>query len=556
MTPRQDALSEDAANASSEHQPQDIIAGKYLLRHVLGVGGMGTVWAATNLDLDLEVAIKVVNKGLCSDETRARLATEARAEAKVQHRGIVRVLDLGVTNEGEPFLVMERLEGRSLGDLLDEVGHLESKDAVRLILPILDALAYVHERGIVHRDLKPDNVFLAEQCGKIQPKLVDFGIAKLGDVPVNRRHTGRGAVVGSPGYMAPEHARGAEVDHRADIFCASLVLYEAISGRAAFRGENYNELLRAVIEQELPPITSYGRGDPGLSRILQRGLAKQPAKRQASCRELGRELAAWLVKQGEAEDITGEPLSSWLTLPSADQADTGPATPAMALVRASRSRISKPPSGLSSLRGVSISTAGLRPSRSMGRRLAFVGLAISGFAGGFAATTALDLMPGQAPAKPETRLASAAPKAAPPSVQRPDAPIVTPVERPEPQPKKADPANVVQSAPAKVRPQQDGVTSRAVNEAKVHDSIVRTSPFPVPKPPPSFNDDAPAPQPQPRDDHAPRINERFPDPPAPDASASGEPVARKPGLTLPPDPPPARRGLRVPGDDELKDPYQ
>jgi serine/threonine-protein kinase len=557
MTPRQDAPPDGAADGTSgEHQPQDIIAGKYLLRRVLGIGGMGTVWAATNLDLDLDVAIKVVNKGLCSDETRARLATEARAEAKVQHRGIVRVLDLGVTSEGEPFLVMERLQGRSLGDLLDEIGHLDSKDAVRLLLPILDALAYVHERGIVHRDLKPDNVFLAEQCGKIQPKLVDFGIAKLGDVPLNRRHTGRGAVVGSPGYMAPEHARGAEVDHRADIFCASLVLYEAITGRAAFRGANYNELLRAVIEQELPPITSYGRGDPTLSRSLQRGLSKQPAKRHASCRELGRELAAWLVTQGETEDITGEPLSLWLTLP-ADEPEAGPETPAMALVRASRSRISnKAASRLSSLRGVSISTAGLRPPRSIGRRLAFVALALSGFAGGFAATTALDLIPDKAPSKAEARVASVAPRADRQAATE-DGPVVTPVEHPPPQPTSTESAKVGQNEPPKARPQQhDDVAPRAVNGAKPRETVEGSTPFPVPKPPPSFGNDTSTSQPASRNDSSSHNSAELPAPPPVDASASAQPEAPKPALTLPPDPPPAHRGLRAPVDDELKDPYQ
>lgn len=544
MTPRQDGPSEDAdATASGGHQPRDIIAGKYLLRRVLGIGGMGTVWEATNLDLDLDVAIKVVNKGLCSDETRARLATEARAEAKLQHRGIVRVLDLGVTSAGEPFLVMERLQGRSLGDLLEDVGHLDSKDAVRLMLPIFEALAFVHDRGIVHRDLKPDNVFLAEQCGKIQPKLVDFGIAKLEDVPVNRRHTGRGAVVGSPGYMAPEHARGAEVDHRADIFCASLVLYEAISGRAAFRGANYNELLRAVIEQELDPITAFGRGDAELSRILERGLAKQPGKRQASCRELGRELAAWLRDQGETEDITGEPLATWLDFSTVGEADTGPATPALALVRASRSRIPKPPaSDLASLRGVSISTAGLRPPRSMGRRLAFVALAVSGFAGGFAATTALDLVP-------EHSQTHASVAVTPPQVMRmnaaetarPTVPLVTPVDGPLTATPQAAGPKLAQDDTSNARPEHIiPPTAHATSATKPrHIEAAEPSsdsPFPDPKPPPSFGADTP--------------------PPAPPPKPSAEPEAPKPVLDLPPDPPPPHRGIRASSDDnDLKDPY-
>ncbi|HVW25322.1 MAG TPA: protein kinase [Polyangiaceae bacterium] len=547
MTPRQDGPSEDAdATASGGHQPRDIIAGKYLLRHVLGIGGMGTVWAATNLDLDLDVAIKVVNKGLCSDETRARLATEARAEAKLQHRGIVRVLDLGVTSAGEPFLVMERLQGRSLGDLLEEVGHLDSKDAVRLMLPIVEALAFVHDRGIVHRDLKPDNVFLAEQCGKIQPKLVDFGIAKLEDVPVNRRHTGRGAVVGSPGYMAPEHARGAEVDHRADIFCASLVLYEAISGRAAFRGANYNELLRAVIEQELDPITAFGRGDAELSRILERGLAKQPGKRQTSCHELGRELAAWLRGQGETEDVTGEPLATWLDFSTVGEAETGPVTPALALVRASRSRIPKPPaSDLASLRGVSISTAGLRPPRSLGRRLAFVALAVSGFAGGFAATTALDLVPGHSQTPSQTAVAAVAPnvvRANAAITAHPNVPTVTPVDRP-PEAPQAAASKLAPNDTSTARPEHvTAPTARPASATKprpIETAVPSSdSPFPDPKPPPSFGEDTPPPAP----------------PPKPSASAA--PEAPKPALDLPPDPPPPHRGIRAPSDDsELKDPY-
>src|SRR5215471_394063 len=163
--PREDLDDEDVDG----HLPGDVVAGKYLLLRVLGCGGMGTVWAAKNLDLDLEVAVKLINPDLDSEETRARLATEARAEARVQHPGIVRVLDLGVTDQGEPFLVMERLAGRTLGDLLDEVGHLEPVEAVRILLPVLEALAAVHEKGVVHRDLKPDNIFLAEHGSRLQP---------------------------------------------------------------------------------------------------------------------------------------------------------------------------------------------------------------------------------------------------------------------------------------------------------------------------------------------------------------------------------------------------
>jgi len=544
MTARQDAPSVDAdSNASGAHHPQDVIAGKYLLRRVIGIGGMGTVWAATNLDLDLDVALKVVNKGLCSEETRARLATEARAEAKVQHRGIVRVLDLGVTREGEPFLVMERLQGRSLGDLLSDIGHLDSKDAVRLMLPILEALAYVHERGIVHRDLKPDNVFLAEQCGKIQPKLVDFGIAKLGDVPVNRRHTGRGAVVGSPGYMAPEHARGAEVDHRADLFCAALVLYEAISGRSAFRGANYNELLRAVIEQELDPITKYGKGDAELARILKRALAKQPARRHISCRAFGRELAVWLSGHGETEDITGEPLQHWLEVK--DTLDVA-ATTSLELVRTARGRIaSKAGTGLASLRGVSLSTAGFGRKPGTPRRLAFVALAVSGFVGGFAATTALGFVPRPAPQRPDALVVPAAPRSAQADEgpQRPSAPIVTPVERPPQQDERLERTTRPHYETPRLRARPDDApTSRQIGNgtrARPDRVVAELEPsdiFPIPKPPPSFGD-----------------LDAEPSSPPPAASTKEPP---KSALTLPADPPPSLETHPPSDRDDLKDPYQ
>ncbi|HEX4341075.1 MAG TPA: protein kinase [Polyangiaceae bacterium] len=525
---QQEATEHTADEAAGGHKPQDLIAGKYLLRYVIGVGGMGTVWAAMNLDLDLEVALKVVNKGMCSDETRARLATEARAEAKVQHRGIVRVLDLGVTDQGEPFLVMERLEGRSLGELLDQDGHLESRDAVRTMLPVLEALAYAHDRGVVHRDLKPDNIFLSEQCGKIQPKLVDFGIAKLGGVPVNRRHTGRGAVVGSPGYMAPEHARGVDVDHRADIFCASLVLYEAISGRSAFRGDNYNALLRAVIEQELEPITAFGRGDAELSRILTKGLHKNPTRRHATCLELGRELATWLMAQGDTEDVTGEPLTSWWqrTSSSGVRRTTNPneALPAVSETPRPGRRAT------ASLRGVSISTAGAPPPRRTGRRLAFLALAITAFAGGIAATTAFDLFPGQA-SRTTARAATASltTRQAP---MDPGAPIVTPVE-----PAAATPAprSVAENVPATPAPRANAAPWRAHT----------TTSFPVPKAPPTFVSL--------EQSRAFAGNGNIA-PTHVDLDRGAAPVEPTP-LKLPDDPPPPHPGLRASSDPDLKDPY-
>jgi serine/threonine protein kinase len=514
------------------HVPGDVVAGKYQLLRVIGSGGMGTVWAATNLDLDLEVALKLVNRGLDSEETRARLATEARAEARVQHRGIVRVLDLGVTDQGEPFLVMERLAGRTLGELLDECRYLEPVDAVRIMLPVLEALAAVHERGVVHRDLKPDNILLSEHGGRIQPKIVDFGIAKLESAPTPRR-TGRGAVVGSPGYMAPEHARGVDVDHRADIFTASVVLYESITGQSAFQGSNYNALLRAVIERKLDPITSFGRGDAALWRILERGLRKDPARRYSSCLEFGRALATWLLSQGESEDVTGHALSHWWEddagAPLRNTHRSTPADRALAIRTPSRSRRTGRPPG--SMHGVSFSTSrGAAPGRLPRRRLAVLALASAGFLGGFAATS--DFFPWHSPGPDPQPAAASTPaaKPAPVAVEPSDGPEVTTVSVAAQQP---------------TRPVPTAASARSGAKPTIPERAAEPPPSraPAPQKRQSFTlADLPDPPPNPFD--------RPEDPPPP-----REPP--RSALTLPPDPPPPGALLRQSTvEAELKDPYQ
>jgi serine/threonine protein kinase len=416
-----------AVSERRQYSPGDLIGNKYLLDHVIGSGGMGTVWAATNLDLDLAVALKVVNPGADREEIAARLSMEARAEAKLQHPGIVRVIDLGITDNGEPFLVMELLEGESLAELVERVGRLDACAAVRMILPVVDALRYAHSRNVIHRDLKPDNIFLSRQAGHVQPKIVDFGIAKLGEGTVCRTRTGTGTVVGSPGYMAPEHARGKEVDHRADIFTVCLVLYECITGTAAFDGDSYNALLRAVIEQELPPITWFGFGDAKLSAIITRGLAKDPAKRFASCDELGRALAAWLVANGETEDVTGAPLRGrWLA--RAPRTSESGKTPSSPLPAAGRSR-----PGAGSEHSVAFPTAALPMRHLIGGKVAFAALVLGGFLVGFGATTSVDGSGWNLFSKKPSPAAAGADVSSAPAASAPareGQPVVRPVEAP------------------------------------------------------------------------------------------------------------------------------
>jgi eukaryotic-like serine/threonine-protein kinase len=306
----------DPEVADEELEPYaagDVIGAKYRLGSVLGEGGMGAVWAAQNLVLGTEVAVKLIRRDAATPQAHRRLLREARATASIDHPSIVRIYDYGETERGDPFIVMEALRGGSLAELFDRRKRLPAAYAVRVLLPIAGALAEAHERGVVHRDLKPDNVVLA-QGEVLVPKVIDFGIAKLVGPEYPDRFTSTGAVLGSADYMSPEQARGrADVDERTDIWALCVVLYEAIAGRRPFDGDNYHALLNAIIEDVPVPTTHYAAGDAALWAILERGLSKSPEGRWPTMRTLGRALAAWAASQGVETDVTGRSLSVvWL----------------------------------------------------------------------------------------------------------------------------------------------------------------------------------------------------------------------------------------------------
>jgi eukaryotic-like serine/threonine-protein kinase len=298
----------------SSYAPGNTISEKYELESVIGEGGMGAVWRARNLGLDLPVAIKVIRGDLNREVLQIRLLQEARAAAKLGHPAIVRVFDVGKTQHGDPFIVMELLQGETLGSLLASSGRLSSTGAVQLLLPIADALSMAHSKRIVHRDLKPDNIFICKSEGQIQPKLVDFGIAKVDKRDGGSFTTQVGAVLGSPEYMSPEQARGEDdLDLRTDVWSFCVVLYEAVTGELPFKGANYNALLRMIVESAPPTLKSLAAGNAELSAIIEQGMSKDRERRWGSMGELGRALATWLVAQGIQEDACGVSLESkWL----------------------------------------------------------------------------------------------------------------------------------------------------------------------------------------------------------------------------------------------------
>ncbi len=201
-TPCAQAVNEEWPFDTDKYAAGDRISDKYRLETPLGFGAMGVLWRAHNELLDVPVALKLIRRDARWSWSSERLLFEARVMASLRHSAIVRVFDYGMTTRRDPFIVMELLQGETLRDLLEREKSLSAVEALRLMLPILEGLDCAHARNIVHRDLKPENIFLSrDDRGRIQPKLLDFGIAKLEGAAF--RLTTGGIVLGSPSYMSP-----------------------------------------------------------------------------------------------------------------------------------------------------------------------------------------------------------------------------------------------------------------------------------------------------------------------------------------------------------------
>jgi serine/threonine-protein kinase len=304
-----------APTQPEEYAPGHVIAGKFRLTRIIGRGGMGAVWHAQSLTLDIDVAVKLIRRDKAAPAAAIRLLQEARAAARLNHPSIVRVYEFGETQWGDPFIAMEFLHGESLNTILTRKGRLPPATAVQTLLPVVSALSEAHSKGVVHRDLKPENIFLVTgEHGSLTPKVVDFGIAKLMHSELDRSVTMAGEVVGSPDYMSPEQARGDEqVGEATDVWAFSVVLYEAITGRRPFDGPNYNSLIAAILTANPPSAAAFGACDAGFWSILERGLAKDVAARWPTIKAMGTALASWACERGIEEDITGAQIArQWL----------------------------------------------------------------------------------------------------------------------------------------------------------------------------------------------------------------------------------------------------
>jgi serine/threonine-protein kinase len=273
-----------------------VLDGKYRLTALLGEGGMGFVYAGEHATLGRPLAVKFLRPELAQDPTAmTRLRQEAIASSSIGSPHIVEVLDLGTAPGGMPFIVMEYLRGRTLAALLEAQPVLPVPRIAHILSQALAGLAAAHARGIVHRDLKPENVFLVESAGEDFVKLLDFGISKVRGELSTSNLTQTGAVLGTPRYMAPEQAAGRrDVDHRADLWAAGVILYRALTGRLPFDAENYNALLAAILMQSPPPPRQL-RPDlpPPLEAVILTALAREPDRRFASAEQFRQALQPW-----------------------------------------------------------------------------------------------------------------------------------------------------------------------------------------------------------------------------------------------------------------------
>jgi serine/threonine-protein kinase len=260
----------------------ETLDGRYSISRLLGRGGMGSVYQGRHTVIGKQVAVKFLRGEFAnSEEMVKRFYREAQAAAAIGHRNIIDVMDVGVSAQGEPFLVMEYLEGESLSTMLSRTGPLDLAAACGILEPVLQALSAAHDKGIVHRDLKPENIFLVrQQSGAPIVKLIDFGISKITRTGDHTRLTQTGSLLGTPAYMAPEQAKGVDIDARTDVYAIGVLLYEMLTGELPFGGDNYNQLLLAVMTEPPRPPSEANPGSPDVAEeLVLRLLAKDPADR-------------------------------------------------------------------------------------------------------------------------------------------------------------------------------------------------------------------------------------------------------------------------------------
>lgn len=291
-------MTEPISTAEHSYPSGSIIAEKYRVEGLLGTGGMGAVLEATHVALGHRVALKVLHPSAVGvGDAIPRFLREARATAALESEHVIKIFDLGTTPDGMPFLVMERLSGFDLDDLLGQLGPLPVGLAIECVYQAALGVSEAHSAGIIHRDLKPSNLFVSKTGDeRLLLKVLDFGISKLQQEGQDVRLTETRTIVGSPQYMSPEQVRDARsVSPQSDVWALGAILHELLEGKPAFTGDTLPSVCAAIVSDEPAPLR---RSDvpPELDRLRLRCLEKTPAERVASVAELIAQLDALRIR--------------------------------------------------------------------------------------------------------------------------------------------------------------------------------------------------------------------------------------------------------------------
>ncbi|HEX7601899.1 MAG TPA: serine/threonine-protein kinase, partial [Polyangiaceae bacterium] len=260
---------------------------------------MGVVWAAVQLVTRKPVALKALRTAHTGDkQLLQRFLREARAACAVHHPNVVEIYDVIVVEDGLPVMVMDLLEGESLGQRVEREHAIPLPELASILLPVVSAVGTAHSIGIVHRDLKPDNIFLSRTATGTEVKVLDFGIAKLtatdGDAAATGGLTGTGAMLGTPFYMAPEQIYGEkDVDHRTDIWAIGVILYECLAGVRPTQADSIGQILKVITRDGIKPLREICPDlPPDILDLVDRMLSVDRANRPSSLTEVGQVLAA------------------------------------------------------------------------------------------------------------------------------------------------------------------------------------------------------------------------------------------------------------------------
>jgi eukaryotic-like serine/threonine-protein kinase len=279
----------------------ELVDGKYRLLRVIGEGGWGIVYEGENVRTLKRVAIKILRaRADLTADIRTRFEREAQAAGRIGSEHIVEVFDLGTLADGSHYMVMELLSGCDLSTRLRNNGALDSVTGAKVVLQLLEGLAAAHDAGIMHRDLKPENLFLVPtRSGEDFVKILDFGISKFTS-PGMSSATMTGAVLGSPCYMAPEQARGLKnVDPRTDLYSVGTLLFECVTGRVPFDGDNFNDLMFKIALAPRPnPLEVRPDLDHGMAAIIVKAIQAEPNERFQNAEQFREALTQWLEAQG------------------------------------------------------------------------------------------------------------------------------------------------------------------------------------------------------------------------------------------------------------------